>query len=128
MSDAYATRRFHEALRSFQALEAPLREGYGRGVDARRIDAVLIDLEAALPGLDGEERGRALMFKGYVLHWRHIVDWSGKSVFEAMEAPPDPRIEQAVESLRQGRVLLQDPDDISRADDLMKRLEAERQQ
>ena len=126
MSDAYATQRFHEGLRAFQALEAPLREGLGRGVDAKKIDAVLIDLDAALPGLDGQERGRALFFKAYVLDWRRIVEFSGKSVFEAIETPPDPRIDLALEALRQGRALLQDPDDIARADDLAKRLEAER--
>jgi hypothetical protein len=126
MSDAYATRRFHEALRAFQALESPLRESLGRGVDARKIDAVLIDLDAALPGLDGEERGRALIFKGYVLQWRHIVESSSLSIFDAIDAPPDPRIEQALEAVRQGRALLQDPDDVARADELTRRLEAER--
>ena len=126
MSDAYATRRFREARRAFQVLEAPLREGMGRGVDARKIESVLIDLDAALPGLDGEELGRALVFKGYVLEWRHLVASSSMNIMDVIDAPPDPRIDQALEAVTKGRALLHDPGDIAHADELTRRLEAER--
>jgi hypothetical protein len=122
MSDAYAVDRFMQAAHAFQALEAKLREDT-QGVDPKKIDAVLIDLHAAIPGLDGEDLGRALVFKAYVTHWRFLTELGKKNVFDVIGAPVDPRLVEALDEARRGRVLLRTANDIKWAEETVKHLE-----
>ena len=107
MSDAYAVQRFMDATKSFQTLEPALRERAG-GVDGKKIDAVLIDLDAAIPGLDGEDLGRALVFKAYAVHWQYLTELGKKkSIFDVIGSDVDPRLVAALADARKGEQLLE---------------------
>lgn len=123
MSDAYAVQRFEEAVGAFRALETKLREDLHSSQDAKKVDAVLIDLGAAIPGLDGEDLGRALVFKAYATHWRIMTELGRKSVFDVINAPVDPRLVEALEEARKGQALLRAPEDIQWAEATVRQLE-----
>lgn len=122
MSDVYAARRFQDAVRTLQALEGKLRAP-GRTVDPKEIDAVLIDLAAAIPGLTDEDLGRALVLKAYAYHWRFTIELEEKSVFDVIGAPVDPGITRALEDARKGRKLLRTPEDVEWANATVTQLE-----
>jgi len=123
MSDAYASERFREALHIFQALEAKLRKNL-QGVEGKEIEAVLIDLRAAIPGLDGEELGRALVFKAYVTLWLNTTEMVKRRRFlYDPSAPVAPRLIEALGDARRGRGLLRDGDDTKWADATIEKLE-----
>jgi hypothetical protein len=114
MSDAYARDRFMEAAGRLHRLEPELRERPG-AVDAKKVDAALIDLNAAIQGLDGEDLGRALVLKAYATQWRYLVELGQKkSIFEVLkEGKPgaDPRLVEALADAKKGQALLQTPGD-----------------
>lgn len=122
MSDAFASQRFNDAVQAFQALEDALRSRAG-SVDGRKIDAVLIDLEAAIPGLDGQDLGRALVFKAYATHWRYLTELQKKNIFEVIDEGVDPRLKQALADARQGEQLLTDAGDRAWAASTIQQLE-----
>ena len=122
MSDAYAFQRFSDAVQAFRALEDALRSGAG-SVDGRKIDAVLIDLQAAIPGLDGEDLGRALVFKAYATHWRYLTELDKKNIFEVIEEGVDPRLKVALADAKQGEQLLTDVGDRAWAASTIQQLE-----
>jgi hypothetical protein len=121
MSDAYAVRRFLDAVGVFRGMEDRLREDWN-SVDGKKIDAVVIDLDAAIPGLDGEDLGRALVFKAYAMHWRYLTELGKKNIFEVIDAPMDPRLVEALAAARKGRALLKTPNDIKWADATVQKL------
>ena len=121
MSDAHATQRFQEAVQAFRGLEEKLR-GKISSVAPKKIDAVLIDLAAAIPGLTGEDLGRAMVFKAYVFHWRYLTELSKKVLFN-VDAPVDPRLTEALEEARKGRELLRAPGDLKWAEATVEQLE-----
>jgi hypothetical protein len=100
MSDAYARDRFMEAAGRLHRPEPELRERPG-AVDAKKVDAALIDLNAAIQGLDGQ--------------WRYLVELGQKkSIFEVLkEGKPgaDPRLVEALADAKKGQALLQTPGD-----------------
>ena len=122
MSDTYAVDRFMQAVHAFQPLEVTLREDTQK-VDKERIDEVLIDLRAAIPGLDGEDLGRALVFKAYVTHWRFLTELDKKSVFDVIGAPIDPMLIEALDEARRGRGLLRTASDVKWAESTVMKLE-----
>ncbi len=122
MSDAYAIDRFQEAVERFCKLEEKLREKIS-SVDPKKIDAVLIDLSAAIPGLSGEDLGRALVFKAYAFHWRFLTELGKKSMFEVLDVPVDPRLVESLAEARKGRELLRTPHDLKWAEETVHQLE-----
>lgn len=105
MSDAFAVQRFSDAVQAFRALEDSLRSRAG-SVDGKKIDAVLIDLQAAIPGLDGQDLGRALVFKAYATRWRYLTELHKKNIFQVIDEGVDPRLTQALADAQEGERLL----------------------
>jgi hypothetical protein len=103
-------------------LEGELRKDL-HSVDGKKIDAVLIDPRAAIPGLEGEALGRALVFKAYVTHWRYLTELSEKSILEMIGAPVEPRLIEALDEARRGRDLLRTASDFKWAEATVKQLE-----
>jgi hypothetical protein len=122
MSDTYAVKRFLEAVSVFQTLEEKLRTDL-HSVDGKKIDAVLIDLRAAIPGLEGEELGRALVFKAYATLWRYMTELTEKSLLENIGKPVDSRLVEALDDARRGRNLLRAASDFKWAEATVKQLE-----
>lgn len=123
MSDAYAVQRFSDAVQAFRVLEDALRSRAG-SVDGKKIDAVLIDLQAAIAGLDGQDLGRALVFKAYATHWRYLTELQRKNIFEVIEEGVDPRLTQALADAQQGEQLLTDAGDRAWAASIIQQLKA----
>ena len=104
-------------------LEDALRSRAG-SVDGKKIDAVLIDLQAAIAGLDGQDLGRALVFKAYATHWRYLTGLQRKNIFEVIEEGVDPRLTQALADAQQGEQLLTDAGDRAWAASMIQQLKA----
>jgi hypothetical protein len=110
MSNRDAQERFVNAAKTFHGLEPALQAG-GPNVDPLTIEEVVSDLDAAIPGLTGEDLGRALVFKGYALLWRRIVeirsDVRRAELAMLRGEKADSRLAAALEGAIRGRELLQ---------------------
>lgn len=98
MGNKDAENRFFEAVNSFRSAEQMARANMSE-IDQRAFKMVLIDLDAALPGLDGVMRGRALLLKAASQHWLYFAQVSAyESVFALMK---DTEGKARLESLRE---------------------------
>jgi hypothetical protein len=114
MSNADAFTRFIDAARTFHGVEDRLRAG-DDAVELRMIDGVVIDLDAAIPGLTDVDLGRALVLKGHVLWWRNMLEMRkeirsqtsrGRVPLFDVDKSPDPRMAEAFSSASKGFELL----------------------
>ena len=131
MGNSDAEAKFFEALNSFRLAEEAARANWSQ-IDQRAFKMVVIDLDAALPGLDGVTRGRALLLKAASLHWLYVGQVSAyDSVFAMLN---DTEGQAQLESVRkealswalQGREVVAEsgtPSDLAWADDLVSKLQ-----
>jgi len=123
--------KFREAVNSFRAAEEVARADM-TNIDQQAFKMALIDLDAALPGLHGIMRGRALLLKASAQHWIYIGQISTySSIFAAMK---DVEGKAKLEALRaealswavQGRQFVIEyggPSDLGWADSVVKKLQ-----
>jgi hypothetical protein len=132
MGNRDAEAKFLEAVSSFRLAEEAAQADWSQ-IDQRAFKMVVIDLDAALPGLDGVTRGRALLLKAASLHWLYVGRVSAyDSVFAMLD---DTKGQAQLESLReealswalQGREVVAEsgtPSDLAWADDLVSKLQS----
>jgi hypothetical protein len=81
-----ANERFLEAVKSFQKLEKAARSG-SAGADEKSFRKVIIDLDAAIPGLEGLHLGRAMLLKAQSLWWIYFLGLNEKNIFGIINNP-----------------------------------------
>lgn len=106
MGDADAEDKFFEAVEEYKTAEKKARE---RENNPERFRLIIIDLDAAIPGLDGVTLGRALLLKASCFYWLYLLKTrSHKDIFEAANAPePDTMLKEGLPYALKGRELLQ---------------------
>jgi hypothetical protein len=120
-----AEERFIDAVRAFQQAEEAARANAANTPPAA-FQRVIIDLDAALPGLDGLSKGRALVLKAQALWWQYFVRLSQNApkLYDP-SAPADPLLAESHLVAVEGRKLLQrlkaPQSDLAWADDLVKK-------
>jgi hypothetical protein len=124
LGDAEAEEKFRDAVEEYQAAEQKALE---RENNPERFKLIIIDLDAAIPGLDGVILGRALLIKASCFYWLYLLKTrSYKSIFEAANAPdPDPMLKEGLPYALEGRELLQklgSTSDIPWANDIVKKM------
>jgi len=105
MGNMDAKEKYFEAFNVFRVTEEKAR---ARTIDANKFQMVIIDLEAAIPGLDGIMLGRALLLKACCLHWLHLDKIRKyKTIFDACTTPPDPLLKEGFSCALRGREILE---------------------
>jgi hypothetical protein len=105
MGNFDAEQKFFEATKTFKIAEEKARKF---NIDANKFRMVVIDLDAAIPGLDGIMLGRALLLKAYCLYWLYLDKISkNKSILDAVMAPTDPLIKEGLSYAMKGLEILE---------------------
>ena len=122
-----AEERFMDAVRAFQRAEEQSRAN-SRNITPKVFQRVVIDLDAALPGLEGLTKGRATLLKAQAMWWQYFVGLSqNPPKFFDPSAPTDPLLTESHRVAIAGRELLQQlkapQSDLDWADDLVKKTE-----
>ena len=132
MGNTNAEAKFFDAVNSFRFAEQAARANMNQ-IDQRAFKMVVIDLDAALPGLDDVTRGRALLLKAASLHWLYVSQLSAyDSVFAMLndiegQAQLKSLREEALSWALQGRAVVVEsgtPSDLAWADDLASKLQS----
>ena len=109
MGNKDAEQKFFEAVNTYKTADEKARNGGLNKIDAKTFQTVIIDLDAAIPGLTGVMLGLALLFKAGCLHWLHLdklfKDRSIDRLFDA-DAPPDPLLKEGLSCALRGREIL----------------------
>jgi hypothetical protein len=117
-----AEERFMEAVQAFKKAEDAARAELGN-IDEKAFRRAIIDLDAAIPGLEGLQLGRAMVLKGQALWWISFAKQSGKILFD-VEAE-NPERAEAHQLAVEGLALLEQNDaaehDMSWANDLVEK-------
>ena len=103
MSNRYAEEKFREAVTAFSGLARNLWKPGGGDASQSDFRDVLTDLEAAIPGLDGVMRGRALVLKGechFNIFWKTLGLTAFYDPDRAPTSPPTEALECALEGQR----------------------------
>lgn len=108
MGNGDAEERFREAAKSFMAADEKARSGHLGDIDEQAFQMVLLDLDAAIPGLAGVMLGRALVLKAACFYWLHLAKISKVSVFDVIGAPPDPLLKEGLSYAIKGRNILKE--------------------
>jgi hypothetical protein len=102
----FAAEKLEEAVASFARLEEKFRASKIREVPRAQIQAVMTDLDAAIPGLSGAERGRALLLKAMCFEYRFLHRLSQSPLYDP--SSPDSQLPRnAMDCAVQGRALLE---------------------
>jgi len=126
MSNDDAKERFFDALDTFTKLDKSARSSSSK-IDDKSFKKVIIDLDAAIPGLEGANLGRAILLKALSLYWIYYKGLSKKNIFEIINNPieKDPILMESHELSLKGKSILvksNAPDnDIKWADDLIRK-------
>lgn len=132
MGNTDAEAKFFDAVNSFRFAEQAARANMSQ-IYQRAFNMVVIDLDAALPGLDGVTRGWALLLKAASLHWLYVGQFSAyDSVFAMLndtegQAQLKSLREEALAWALQGREVVVEsgtPSDLAWADDLVSKLQS----
>lgn len=117
-----AEERFFEAVQTFKQAEEAARADVGN-IDEKAFRRAILDLDAAIPGLEGLQRGRATVLKGQSLWWISFSKLSGKVLFEV--GAEDPERTEAHRLAVEGLTILEQNDapnhDLAWAQDLVKK-------
>lgn len=122
MSNRDAEDRFRYAVKAFKKADDQARTGYTH-IDVQAFKMVIIDLDAAIPGLDGEKLGAALVFKAHCLYWLFRADMHTSRFFDVDKAANSPLRKDGLALALKGRQILQDlgsTQSVAWADDLIK--------
>lgn len=106
MGNKDAEQRFFEAVKSFRIADDKARGDLGN-IDTKAFQMVIIDLDAAIPGLSGVILGRALVLKAACFYWLHLEKLSKVLVFDVYELP-DPLLEEGLSYALRGRKILEE--------------------
>lgn len=123
MGNKDAEQRFSEAVKSFWIADDKARGDLGN-IDTKAFQMVIIDIDAAIPGLSGVMLGRALVLKAACFHWLYLEKLSKVLLFDVDE-PPDPLLEEGLSYALRGRKILEElgcTEDIPRANDVVEKL------
>lgn len=109
MGNIDAEQKFFEAVNTYKTADEKARNGGLNKIDAKTFQMVIIDLDAATPGLTGVMLGLALLFKAGCLYWLHLdklfKDRSSDRLFDG-DAPPDPLLKEGLSCALRGREIL----------------------
>lgn len=111
MANTHAREKFFEAVNTFRSADDQARSGGLDKIDAQAFQMVIIDLDAAIPGLTGAMLGRALVIKGQCIYWLHLDNLvkSGKeSGLLDVDTLPDPRLKEGLSCAMKGRNILEE--------------------
>jgi hypothetical protein len=100
-----ALERFKQAVVAFRALDEAFRATGFDALKPKQLRAVAIDLDAALGGLSGVQRGRALVFKANTLYYLTLVRDIPR-VYDPT-APPDPDLFEARTCAKEGLAIME---------------------
>lgn len=125
MGDRDAEERFFEAVNNFRTADEKARSDFK--IDEQAFQMVIIDLDAAIPGLTGVTLGRALVLRAGCLYWLHLAKLSRARFFD-VTAPRDPLLTEGLAYALKGRKILEEAGsarDLAWADDLVEKLSAQ---
>lgn len=104
-----AKQKFSEAVNTYKVADEKAKSGGLNKIDARTFKMVIIDLDAAIPGLTGIMLGRALLLKACCLYWLHLDKLTKhQSILSVVEAPPDPLLKEGLSCAMRGRKILEE--------------------
>jgi hypothetical protein len=103
MSEPDAHDRFMQAARAHEVADGKGRTG--AAPDKRAFQLILIDLEAAIPGLDGFDLGRAYGLVASCHHWLYLAALREMPFFD-VHAPPNPNRKAGLAAAEKARKLL----------------------
>ncbi|HEV8483778.1 MAG TPA: hypothetical protein VGV87_09535 [Blastocatellia bacterium] len=107
MGNVDAEDKFFEAVEAFKIADEKARSGGLSNINGRAFRSVIIDLDAAIPGLSDESLGRALLLKGTCFYWVHLGELTKKkSIFFDVDAPPHPLLVEGLACAVEGREIL----------------------
>lgn len=111
MGNRDAEQKFLEAVNTYRTAEQKARGGLNK-IAPKAFQMVIIDLDAAIPGLTGVMLGLALLFKAGCLHWLHLDELfhlDERSIdlrLLDVDAPPDPHLKEGLSCALRGREIL----------------------
>ena len=116
----YAEEKLAEAAGRFIRYDTRWRQGQAGAAGETELREILIDLDAAIPGLEGAPLGRALVLKAHALYYRWLSAVQSRKLLFYDPSAPDLRApdREAWEAVTRGRALLaqHEPDSLSIAD------------
>ena len=108
MGNMDAVDKFFEAVGAFKLADESARAGNLKNIDARTFRSIIIDFDAAIPGLEDENLGRALLLKATCFYWLYLSELAHKrSVLFDVDAPPNPLRVEGLSYALKGRDILQ---------------------
>ena len=107
MANLDAEEKFYEAVEAFKLVDEKARGAGPKSIDAPGFKSVMIDLDAAIPGLTDENLGRAKLLKATCCHWLYLNNLSKTLVF-VVDAPPDPFLQEGLSYALEGRKILEE--------------------
>jgi hypothetical protein len=100
-----AEEKFREAAMAFKQLDDKFRaEGIG-AISANDMQAILIDLDAAIPGLTELMLGRALVLKGDLFFRMHLFSLRNQRLYDP--DAPTPLLDEGLPHAKKGLGLLE---------------------
>ena len=131
MGNLDAEEKFFEAVEAFKPVDEKARAGSLKDIDARAFRSVMIDLDAAIPGLIDENLGRAKLLKAACCHWLYLNNLAlkAKSIVFVRDAAPDPLRHEGLSYALEGRKVLEEcggsANDLKWANDTIRKLSDE---
>jgi len=119
---SYAKEKFFRAVRTHQTASEKARMP-GAKIDALAFQNVILDLDAAIPYLEGIWSGRALVLKADSIYWLYLAELTKSKVYR--ELPKDPLWEEGLSCALKGRQILRERGsdaDLPWADDIVNKL------
>jgi len=107
MGNLDAEEKFFEAVQAFKLVDEKARASL-KDIDERALRSVMIDLDAAIPGLTDENLGRAKLLKAVCCHWLYLGNLrKKKSILFVRDAAPDPLLKEGLSYALEGRKVLE---------------------
>jgi hypothetical protein len=126
MGNLDAEEKFVEAVEAFTIVDDKARASGWRNIDVRAFRSVMIDLDAAIPGLTDENLGRAKLLRAMCCYWLYLNNLP--RVFD-VDAPPDPLLQEGLSYALEGRKILEEcggsEGDLHWANDIVSKLSGE---
>ena len=109
MGNIDAEQKFFEAVKTYRVSDEKAKSSGLNEIDVRIFQMVIIDLDAAIPGLMGVMLGRALLLKASCFHWLHLDKLiKHQSILSVVHAPPDPLLKEGLSYAIRGRKILEE--------------------
>ncbi len=124
MANQDAEDKFRSAVQTFQKADDQARADLTK-IDVPTIKMAMIDLDAAMPGLEGEMLGGAMVFKANCLYWLFTADMLTSRLFDVDKAANSPLRKEGLSLALKGRQILHElgnTGSLSWADSLIEKL------